>query len=224
MDRFNVLQMEFLDALPDTLKKSFVFGGGTALSEFYLRHRHSDDLDFVALDMDMPVRLSEIKGMMGSMHQVVNANKIYDRCIFTVSFQGTDLKIEFVPLYFQRLSSPQVKGDLYVESLEDLAANKVLAMSDRTDVKDLVDMFWLTGKLKFNKALELAIRKSDMPLYYTINSAKYLSLLDRKDMLKIAVQITSEELGGFLDHVDACVKQRAKAGLGIYPDQDAQQP
>jgi predicted nucleotidyltransferase component of viral defense system len=41
------------------LRKSFYFGGGTALSVFYLQHRYSEDVDFFCekeIDPQIPIR------------------------------------------------------------------------------------------------------------------------------------------------------------------------
>jgi predicted nucleotidyltransferase component of viral defense system len=47
MNILTTFQVEFIRAFSKTsLKDAFFLTGGTALSEFYLQHRISDDLDF----------------------------------------------------------------------------------------------------------------------------------------------------------------------------------
>jgi len=67
------------------------------------------------------------------LFRVVSGQRLGDRCQFVLDEGGAPLKLEAVPLYFDRLAAPQRWQGVWVESLEDLAANKLLALVDRFD-------------------------------------------------------------------------------------------
>jgi len=55
-------QKKFLEFFKKTplLNKSFYFSGGTALSEFYLQHRFSEDLDFFSENEFNPLDVTNL--------------------------------------------------------------------------------------------------------------------------------------------------------------------
>lgn len=124
----------------------FYLSGGTALSAFYLKHRLSDDLDFF---IDTSVDHQSIHAFMEYMKKSMNARgmsyeHVYDRNIYFLKFlKGKELKIEFTKYPFKHLGKVIKRSGLQVDSLRDLAANKLMALLDRFDPKDFVDMYFL---------------------------------------------------------------------------------
>ncbi|EKE13907.1 MAG: hypothetical protein ACD_12C00759G0002 [uncultured bacterium] len=139
--------IELLSISP--LAKKFYLTGGTALSAFYLYHRLSIDLDFFS---DEPFSYNELKIFLDAVKRKFDlrdilAVKIFDRWQFTVAAKNP-VKLEFV--YFnhekKRLKSLRKEMNIYVDSLEDIAANKTLAYFDRNEPKDLFDLYYLINK------------------------------------------------------------------------------
>lgn len=205
---FNKEQIQMLYLLPKVIKNNFVFSGGTALSEFYLQHRYSYDLDFFAMNFNTDIRLSELKNVLQSGgFAVLNTKKKYDRCIFFISYKDSSpLKIEFVPLYFKRINPPCIKNDYWVDSLEDLSASKLIALTDRANTKDLIDLYFINKEtdLGFEQIIELAKIKYDVNYNYLLPTKKFISNIDL-NVLDLVKEVTMNELYDFLDKiVDIC--------------------
>jgi len=125
--------------------QEFYLTGGTALSTFYLQHRYSEDLDFFTND-DVAFRRAE--------------NIVMDACsALNISFSSIRLTSyfkhfsvgdanDFLTLHFAKdvsyhLKPSNVFEGIVVDSLEDIAANKICAVLGRTEIKDLIDLFFL---------------------------------------------------------------------------------
>ncbi len=134
----------------------FYLTGGTALAEFYLRHRQSQDLDFFS---DQPVdRLAvthfvkEIENKLGTKEAAYE--HVQDRYRFVIPLKKDILKIEFAHYQFKPLQKRRKLAGLQIDSLLDIAANKLFASTDRNEPKDLVDLFFLlTEKFALKRLL-----------------------------------------------------------------------
>lgn len=143
----------------------FYLTGGTALAGFYLNHRVSDDLDFFTDNKEFPV--FQVEAIAEEIRKLIKANdfqynKVYDRRIFFFNKNNEEFKVEFSYYPFERLNiSAEKVGNLNIDSLEDIGANKVMALIDRIDAKDFVDIFFLLKERKFSleELLELTNKK-----------------------------------------------------------------
>ncbi len=133
----------------------FYLTGGTALSRGYYNHRYSDDLDFFVNDYPEFRRISET--------QVAKLQKLFGDVEidskgehFYRIFVGNErLKIELindVPSHIGQMLNHPVLG--MIDSKENILANKITAIVDRTLPKDIVDIFVLLNDgLSIKKAL-----------------------------------------------------------------------
>lgn len=127
-------------------KDMFYLSGGTALAAFYLRHRYSDDLDFFTDASDFPQlaveRIAEkIRSAIGA--EKTEYQRLYDRRIFFFQKSSGELKVEFASYPFAALHPRTSRSNIMVDSLEDLAANKMMALMDRIEPKDFTDLYFL---------------------------------------------------------------------------------
>lgn len=125
--------------------ENFYLSGGTALAAFYFQHRLSDDLDFFTFTPPDTVFLHSFINKIKEEAKLndVNFEKLYDRNIFFFLRDSEQLKIEFSLYPFKQLENPIKKEGIWIDSLKDIAANKLMAMLDRFDPKDFVDLFFL---------------------------------------------------------------------------------
>ena len=129
---------------------SFIYlSGGTALAEYYLHHRLSDDLDFFSLEkIDMNVLagfVEEVKEMLGA--KKVSYERVFDRNLYFFSFgKDEELKMEFTQYSFEPLDKKLKKNGIKVDSFHDIAAGKLMALLDRFDPKDFVDLYFILKK------------------------------------------------------------------------------
>lgn len=143
------------------LKDRFYWTGGTLLAHHYLHHRKSFDLDFFS---DTPFTreeltpfLAHVKDALGT--QIMEERKIYDRWEFVIPDRDPVLRFEFVHYNHEkvRLSPLTSYRGLQVDSLPDLAANKVMAYLDRNQPKDLLDIYVLLKRRKFTVSKLIAM-------------------------------------------------------------------
>lgn len=184
------------------LKDIFYFAGETALAEFYLQHRYSDDLDFFTQRKDFPQTMVEafiqhIKKRFGYAN--VEYQRLYDRRIFFLKKDNGELKIEFTQYPFPPIKPHAQEDGLMIDSLEDIAAGKVMALMDRVEAKDFVDLYFIAQKkdLSFEQILEYVKKKFDFfiaPLTWANECSKVRSVTVLPRMIK---KITLTELKNF---------------------------
>lgn len=139
----------------------FYLTGGTALAAFYLHHRYSDDLGFFVADVPSVVSLEacmeQVKDALGAA--ALRFYRIHDRNQFFFTLDGEELKIEFTRYPFASLETPQEKNGIRVDSLRDIAANKMMAILDRFEPKDFVDLFFLLQDRTLEEVRRDAVQK-----------------------------------------------------------------
>lgn len=124
------------------LRFSFYLTGGTCLAAFYLFHRLSEDLDFFSQE---PVGIEPVLAFVKTVPDVVDVQyeRKFDRKIFLLrQAEGSHLKVEFTTYPFKRCERGSTVGEIAIDSLKDILVNKIMAMTDRRDFKDYVDLFF----------------------------------------------------------------------------------
>ncbi|MBI4714038.1 nucleotidyl transferase AbiEii/AbiGii toxin family protein [Candidatus Uhrbacteria bacterium] len=128
-----------------SLRNVFYLSGGTALSEFYLQHRDSEDLDFFtdeAVDTILVQKfIQKITKHFGI--QSARIEHIHDRRLFFLNINENELKIEFTSYPFLQLEKHIKQKGIFVDSLRDITANKLAALIDRFEPKDFVDLYFI---------------------------------------------------------------------------------
>lgn len=147
---------------------SFYLSGGTALAAYHLRHRTSDDLDFFTPDAPDILFLHAFSERIKQALEAtaVSFQRLYDRNLFQFSTPTGELKVEFTRYPFPQFEVPSVIKSVRVDSLRDIAANKLMAMLDRFDPKDFVDLFFILQKF----SLEALRRDAEIKFGITIDS------------------------------------------------------
>lgn len=157
------------------LRSRFYFTGGTALSTYYLQHRYSEDLDFFS---EKSFDTQEVFSLVGQWAKS-NDFTFTTRSVETVHMvmlqfrNGVSLKADFVHYPFPRIEQGTTRDGVIVDSLLDIAVNKIVALSQRDDVKDFVDFYYLEqkfgvwdlfegAKVKFRLEFDPVLFASDM--------------------------------------------------------------
>jgi predicted nucleotidyltransferase component of viral defense system len=90
--------------------------------------------------------------------------------------------VKDVPVHF---GATREIDSLRLDSLENIGANKVLAVFGRTDAKDFIDLYWILQRtnLMFDDLYALAKEKdlglSELYLAYALHSAAKIKLFPR---------------------------------------------
>lgn len=141
-------QRKFLDLFnkESSLFKKFYLTGGTALSEFYLKHRYSEDLDFFS---EEEFALLPIQGFIKKAARQINAPKIeYQNFLglhtFIFYLTGTHkLKVDFNFYPFPRILKGLKFKNIVVDSDYDIAVNKLHTIAMQTRARDFIDIYFL---------------------------------------------------------------------------------
>lgn len=152
-------------ALHSYISKQFYLTGGTALAAYYLRHRVSDDLDFFTNDT---VNLVTVTKFVQQMKKRLRAKKIeyehlFDRHIFILATDPI-LKMEFTLYQFPRLAPLVENHGVMIDSLYDMAVNKLFTILDRNEPKDFVDLYYLLERFSLTKLIKGVKKKFDITI------------------------------------------------------------
>ena len=143
---FTPLQKFIFDKFAKTpLTRQFYFTGGTALSAVYLHHRESEDLDFFS---EEGLEMEGIEQFIGDTAKSKNLEIRFTQRERTKIFEllrdkKVEIKVDFAHYPYKRLKTGTKIGPVAVDSLRDIATNKLHTITARTEVKDFVDLYFL---------------------------------------------------------------------------------
>lgn len=145
LTNFQIIIIKELGKL--SLFKHFFLTGGTALAEFYLHHRYSDDLDFFTEEDNLVAQifpnLIKIANRLKVKIEFGRRFETFAECFFIK--KNERVRIDFAKDIPFRLKPKIYKKSLgiYVDNQLDIACNKFSALFDRHEVKDFVDIYFL---------------------------------------------------------------------------------
>lgn len=159
-------QKEILVALGKTnLAKKIYWSGGTALAYQYLKHRRSFDLDFFSDDLYADDWILSELNKIKKEARIDNSSyqKKLNRWIYFFKKDKELVKFEIVYYPFQAIDKRLFNKDfnIKVDSLLDIAANKVQTIFERQEPKDVFDLYWLlkTKQVSLEKLFQLVEKK-----------------------------------------------------------------
>lgn len=177
----------------------FYLSGGTALAEYYFQHRLSEDLDFFIFDEPDKIFLHSFAENLKTIMKAkkLGFQRLYDRNIFVFSFDKEELKLEFTKYPFPELEKCIIRDGIKIDSLRDIAANKLMTLLDRFDPKDFVDLYFIFKKFKpeqVRKDMEkkFGVKINDMTLGGEFAKARHIEALP-----KMVKEISVEEIKNF---------------------------
>lgn len=136
----------------------FYLSGGTALSRFHLNHRYSDDLDFFLngfpdFSQIQPEIITLIREGGAMYHYSLIDEKIFssrDYLQVLVSKEDFELKLDFVNDVCSHTGALITDEQLgRIDNMRNILSNKLSAIY-RLEVKDFVDIWAISKKMKFN--------------------------------------------------------------------------
>lgn len=125
------------------LAKQFYLSGGTALAGFYLHHRYSEDLDFfseIEVDpMTIQTFFHKLKKILPI--QTIDFQQSFNRNLFFLHLPSGVLKTEFTYFPFPPIEQGPIQYGVRVDSLLDIAVNKLFTIYQRTQARDYIDLY-----------------------------------------------------------------------------------
>jgi len=135
--------------------ETFYLTGGTALSAFYLYHRKSHDLDFFTSEEELipsfSHKIQEHLSKRGFKVERTRGFRSFTELAVSSPHDSTIIHIALdSPYRLEKLQQSRDYEGLKIDSLRDIAANKLLTIFGRANLRDFVDVFFLV-KEKFSK-------------------------------------------------------------------------
>lgn len=180
----------------DFLKQNFYFTGGTALSAVYLHHRLSEDLDFFSQNKFDTLPILNLMTEWSTKHKfTVESKELEVVRIFLLQFSdGEKLKVDFGYYPYKRVEQGKLVDSVDVDSLFDIAINKLQTIHQRADVKDFVDLYFLLKNFTVWDLMEGVRVKFRMELDpYTIAAAS-VKVDDFEKLPIMLIPLTLEQL------------------------------
>lgn len=161
---FTPLQASFLARFFATnVGQLFFLTGGTALAAYYLHHRLSVDLDLFTLD-DLALREADILVPQLAVDlgcRIGRARQTEHFRQFLLEPEADPpLQVDLVRDFGPQYGHHERHGDVIVDSIGNIGANKLTAILGRTEPKDFVDLYFLLhAGYSFDDLLEKAQQK-----------------------------------------------------------------
>ncbi|OGV96457.1 hypothetical protein A2W24_00635 [Microgenomates group bacterium RBG_16_45_19] len=177
-----------------SLVKHFYLAGGTALAEYYLHHRKSEDLDFFTQE-ELSIKI--LRDFSTQLQTLMPMDKVeYQHGFGLYSFffspkgEVAQYKIDFGQYPFGPIEPLRLIDKLHIESLYDIAVDKAHTISVRPRLRDFIDLYSILDREKTWK-FEALIQKSQEkfeivvdPFQLGENLLQVNQLIDMPIMLK----------------------------------------
>lgn len=174
--------------------RSFYLTGGTALAEYHLQHRLSEDLDFFS---EQEVEPQSIYIFLKSIAKKCNLKKIdsqssFNRNLFFLYLIDDDIiKTEFTYYPFPRIEKKIKIGSLFVDSILDIAVNKLFTIYQKPRSRDFIDLYLIVKKEKLTIAelVKKAKIKFDWHIDYLQLAGQFCQATEVKDYPKMMIKL-----------------------------------
>ncbi len=184
------------------ISRFFYLTGGTALAEYYLRHRLSEDLDFFSETEVDPravyVFFKSIAKKCG-IKEIDSENSFNRNLFFLHLNDGNIIKTEFTFFPFPRIERKIKIGSLAVDGLLDIAVNKLFTIYQKPRARDFIDLYLIIkkGKLSINELVKKAKIKFDWHIDYLQLAGRFCQAKEVKDYPKMIIKMKDGEWQDF---------------------------
>lgn len=195
----------------DYLTRWFYLTGGTALAEFYLHHRLSEDIDFFTRSQVFQSKVAAFLRDIQKQARVVRVDWKQIGGLYTYSLtykDGIVLKVDFNEYDYPQVERGMMFGKLPVDSVYDIVINKLYTIFSRHNARDYVDLYVLLSSGDFSLE-QLFSRIPDkfgpLPTELTIMRA-FLAAQDVTDYPKMLIPFDRRKM------IDFYLEQAKKIG------------
>lgn len=184
------------------LLKRFYWTGGTVLSEFYLHHRESHDIDLFSENQE--IHLPSINKFVGITAAKMGSKKIIHKQFlglhtYTLFLLNREINVDFNYYPFKRINVRNKWKKLEIDSLEDITANKIQTISTNARERDFVDLYFIYQKKQFDvkKMIILAKTKFDWHIDPIQLGKAFMQVVHLHDVPKMLVPFDRNEMEHF---------------------------
>lgn len=130
------------------LNCDFYLSGGTALCEYYINYRLSEDLDFFSFLEFSPdkilVFIKKNKKQLG--YNNIEFNTSFNRNLFFLKYTNQTLKLEFTYYPFVQIEKPKKINNILIDNLIDIAVNKLFTIYQKPRARDFIDLYMICSQ------------------------------------------------------------------------------
>lgn len=198
-------QSQFLELVAGEkrLTSSFYLTGGTALAEFYYQHRLSEDLDFFNPETEVNQSVLEVflkKNLPKIGVSQVKKTVFLGLISYVLNFpDGQQLKVDFNYYPFPLIRKGEKYKDLTIDSLYDIAANKLHTMFMKPRSRDYVDLYFILTRENYplDKLIIDAKAKFDWHIEKSTLASQFLRVKDFTDEPLMLVPLDRKKMEDF---------------------------
>lgn len=142
-----------LESLKDTLKRyQAVMAGGTALA-LHMGHRISVDLDFFT------TALFRVESLVSAIRKTGQSFRILAESEDHVVADIEGVKFSLFRYDYPFIERPSTYSGIEIAGVLDIAAMKIIAISQRGAKRDFVDLYVILQNIPFHKVAEHMVRR-----------------------------------------------------------------
>ena len=182
----------------ENLKENYYFGGGTALSVFYLQHRYSEDLDFfVKKEFNQNLIIKFLNQFVKKNNISLKMTKKETVLWFELEKDKQKLKVDFLDFPYQRIEKGTIYQEVEIDSEKDIGANKILTINLENNPKDYVDLYFLLKKFSIWDLVYAVEAKFGLQLDLIALGEDFLEAEKLEFLPKMIIPLSLEELKKF---------------------------
>ena len=182
----------------ENLKENYYFGGGTALSVFYLQHRYSEDLDFfVKKEFNQNLIIKFLNQFVKKNNISLKMTKKETVLWFGLEKGKQTAKIDFLDFPYKRIEKGTIYQGVEIDSEKDIGANKILTINLENNPKDYVDLYFLLKKFSIWDLVYAVEAKFGLQLDLIALGEDFLEAEKLEFLPKMIIPLSLEELKKF---------------------------
>ena len=200
-------QLDFLELVQQDkqITKRFYLTGGTPLAEFYLKHRLSEDIDLFTQEKEVDPKLTD--AFLKKISPKLSIKQIKrSQFLGLVSYQliyqnGQMLKVDFNYYPFPRIEKGVMFKNLEVDSLYDIATNKIHTLFMKPRTRDYVDIYFIMKQKNYSlpELIMDAKAKFDWDIDRTTLASQFIKVRDikREELPRMLVPFDKKKMEDF---------------------------
>ncbi len=194
------------------IRANFYLSGGTALSSWYLHHRESFDLDFFTCRLfDYERIIHWVKANREAIgYMLVHIDE--DFGFLTITFRYPDdtfLKIDFNRYTDIRLKKGLVWRGIEIDSLYDIAVNKIETIFSAPRARDYVDLYCILQQypLSLKDLMQRVGEKFSEPVDALQLAKNFLKVIEYTDLPTMLIPFARHQMDEFFASLARSLKK-----------------
>jgi len=175
---------------------NFYLTGGTALSEFYLYHRLSEDLDFFSTKEIDKIWLNTISTKIAKeIKAAKDIQESFNRNLVFFNLNNQIIKIEFTYFPMPQINKSVIKNGVPIDSELDIAVNKFFTIYQKPSARHFIDLFLLltTRNYSWEELKKLARIKFDTTIDPIQLGSQLVKAEDIFDLPKLLIKLPDKK-------------------------------